>query len=97
MSELIGRTDNADLQPVINADIGTSDSQFLEKGKSNAEKRTWKPPPRKVPYHVATWKTVLLHSLAGSLRAQSHVFGLNEPDALFACPVPVFPPRCRKL
>jgi hypothetical protein len=94
VSELIGRTDNADLQPVINADIGTSDSQFLEKGKSNAEKADMENPhPEKIPYHVATWKTVLLHSLAGQSEGlKSHVFGLNEPDALFAVSRPGLSP-----
>lgn len=94
VDELLGRTGNTPMLPVLNADIGTSDTAALEGGQSNAELADRENPhPDKIPYHVLTWKTVFLHSLAGQGQGfASPVFGINEPQALLAVSYPGLTP-----
>lgn len=98
VDELLGRTGNTSMIPVLNADIGTADTPGLQGGRSNAE---WadqeNPHPEKIPYHVWTWKTVFLNSLAGQAEGlASPVFGINEPDALLCLAQPGLTPAQAK-
>lgn len=94
VDELLGRTGNTSMIPVLNADIGTADTPALQGGRSNAERADHENPhPDKIPYHVLTWKTVFLNSLAGQAEGlASPVFGINEPDALLAVAQPGLTP-----
>ncbi len=94
VDELFGRTDNSALLSVVNADVGTADTSLLKAGRSNAEiADDENRHPQGVPYHVDTWKTVLLHSLAGqSQRLSSTVFGIAETDAILATARPELTP-----
>ena len=94
VDELLGRTDNTSMIPVLNADIGTADTPGLQGGRSNAERADQENPhPDKIPYHVQTWKTVFLNSLAGQAEGlASPVFGINEPDALLSAALPGLTP-----
>lgn len=98
VSELLGRTGSADLQLVLNADIGSSDSHSLQGGLSNAQRADDRNPhPDHVPLYEMTWKTVFLHSLVG--RAEGHaskMFGISQQNAIFAVSTPLAtPPQVR--
>jgi len=94
VDELLGRTDNASMAHIITADLGSADTTALSGGRSNAEFADRENPhPEGIPYHVYTWKTVFLHSLAGQEEGlASHVFGINEADALLAVTQPSLTP-----
>lgn len=94
VDELFGRTDNGALLSVVNADIGTADTAALAGGRSNAETADRdNPHPEGVAYHADTWKTVLLHSLAGQPEGLSSlVFGIAETDAILAVARPELTP-----
>lgn len=95
VNEIIGRTSGNHLLPVINADIGGADTESLfEGGKSNAEQAdSENPHPEGWPMHVYAWKSVFLHSLAGSERGlESNIFGLTEQDAVLETSFPGFTP-----
>ena len=98
VDELLGRTGNTSMIPVLNADIGTTDTPGLQGGRSNAERADKENPhPEKIPYHVWTWKTVFLNSLAGQAEGlASPVFGINEPDALLSLAQPGLTPAQAK-
>lgn len=93
-NELLGRTGSSDLLFVLNADVGGVDTGGLEGGKSNAELADEaNPHPEGHPLYEYTWKTIFLHSLVGrELGLGSNVFGLTEPDALFAVSFPCMTP-----
>ncbi len=98
-SELLGRTGGGDLLPVLNADVGGADTEQLETGRSNAEEADLSNPhPQGYPMYEYAWKTVFLHSLVGRQEGlSSNVFGISEPDALFAVSFPgLTPPQVRK-
>jgi hypothetical protein len=94
VSEIIGRTGSNDLLPVLNTDVGGSDTTDLDTGRSRDELVDRKNPhPAGFPLHEYTWKTVFLHSLVG--RAQglgSNLFGLTEGEALFEVAFPGLTP-----
>lgn len=94
VSEIIGRTESNDLLPVLNTDVGGSDTTALDTGRSRAELVDRKNShPAGFPLHEYTWKTVFLHSLVG--RAQglgSNLFGMTEREALFEVAFPGMTP-----
>ena len=94
VNELIGRTGSGDLLPILNADIGGTDTHSLAGGRSNAELADRRNPhPEGWCLYEYTWKTVFLNSLVG--RGQglgSNIFGLTEQDALFAVAFPGLTP-----
>jgi hypothetical protein len=94
VDELLGRTNNTSMIPVLNADIGTADTPALQGGRSNAERADQENPhPDRIPYHVLTWRTVFLNSLAGQAEGlASPVFGIGELDALLAVAQPGLTP-----
>ena len=98
VDELLGRTNNTSMIPVLNADIGTTDTTGLQGGRSNAERADQENPhPDKIPYHVQTWKTIFLNSLAGQAEGlASPVFGINESDALLSVAQPGLTPAQAK-
>lgn len=99
-NELLGRTGSSDFLAVLNADIGGPDTdQLLGQGHSNAEEADLQNPhPQGYPMHEYAWKTVFLHSLVGREKGlSSPVFGLTEPQALFATALPdLTPPQVRQ-
>ena len=94
VNELLGRTGSSDLLFVLNADVGGVDTGSIEGGRSNAELADQKNPhPQGFPYYEYTWKTVFLHSLVGKQEGlQSKIFGITEPEALFAVSFPELSP-----
>jgi hypothetical protein len=98
VNEIFGRTGSSDLLPILNADVGSVDTGKLEGGQSNAELADrHNPHPQGHPYHEYTWRTVFLHSLVGREEGlDSKIFGLTEPEALFAVSFPgLTPPQVR--
>lgn len=99
VNEILGRTGSSDLLLVLNADIGGVDTGSLEGGHSNAELADGRNPhPEGYPFYEYTWKTVFLHSLVGREEGlDSRIFGLAEPEALFAVSFPgLTPAQVRK-
>ncbi|WP_206881766.1 DUF499 domain-containing protein [Alicyclobacillus mali (ex Roth et al. 2021)] len=103
VDEILGRTSSADLQFILHADIGSSQSSRLESGLSNAERldREWmsKIPAwdgsgrGHIPVHEFTWKTVFLNSLVGRHEGlNSNVFGVTEAEAILQTAYPGLPP-----
>ncbi|WP_206832594.1 ATP-binding protein [Alicyclobacillus fructus] len=104
VDEILGRTGSADLQFILHADIGSSQSSRLEGGMSNAEllDREWmsKIPTvdaaggrAAVPVHELTWKTVFLNSLVGRHEGlTSNVFGVTEAEAILQTAYPGLAP-----
>lgn len=94
VSELLGRTGNAELQGVLRADVGSEDSTSMAGGMSNAQNADRRNPhPDKVPMYENTWKVVFLNSLVGRTGGQtSNVFGVSEKDAIFMVATPVLTP-----
>ena len=98
-NELLGRTGSSDFLPVLNADIGGPDTEQLESSRSNAEEADLQNPhPQGYPMYEYAWKTVFLHSLVGREQGlSSPVFGVTEPQALFAASLPeLTPPQVKK-
>ncbi len=94
VNELVGRTGSGDLLPVLNADIGGTDTEGIQGGISNAEfADEQNPHPEGWPMHEYTWKTVFLHSLVGRDEGLgSNLFGITEQDALFHISFPGLTP-----
>lgn len=94
VSELLGRTGNAELQTVLRADVGSEDSSSMAAGMSNAQNADKRNPhPDKVPMYENTWKVVFLNSLVGRTGGQtSNVFGVTEKDAIFMVATPILTP-----
>lgn len=94
VSELLGKTRNAELKQVLTADVGSEDSNNLAAGMSiaqSADKRN--PHPDHIPMYENTWKVVFLNSLVGRSGGQtSNVFGINEKDAIFMVATPLLTP-----
>ncbi|MBM4287978.1 MAG: ATP-binding protein [Deltaproteobacteria bacterium] len=98
VDEILGRTGGGDLLPVLNADIGGPDSSILAPGQSYAQMADQKNPhPLGLPLYEYTWKTVFLHSLVGrSEGLGSNLFGITEPETIFAVACPgLTPPQIR--
>lgn len=98
VNEILGRTGSSDMLFILNADIGGVDTGAFEGGFSNAELADRKNPhPEGHPLYEYTWKTVFLHSLVGREEAlDSKIFGITEPEALFAVSFPgLTPPQVR--
>lgn len=98
VNELLGRTGSAELQLVLNADIGSTETHTMQGGLSNAQRADEKNPhPDRVPLYEITWKTVFLHSLVGRAEGQgSKLFGISQQDAFFAVSTPLItPPQVR--
>lgn len=98
VNELLGRTSSADLQLVLNADIGSADSLSLESRLSNAGRADLRNPhPDGIPLYETTWKTVFLNSLVGRSEGfTSKLFGISQPDAILAVATPLAtPPQIR--
>lgn len=95
VNEILGRTGSAELLSILNVDVGSVNTAMqVDGGISNAERADRKNPhPDKVPFFEYTWKTVFLHSLVGrSQGVGSRVFGLTEPEAIFAVTTPLATP-----
>jgi len=94
VNEILGRSGSSDLMFVLNADIGGVDTGSLEGGMSNAEAADrHNPHPEGYSLHEFTWKTVFLHSLVGREEGlTSKIFGMTEPEALFAVSFPGLTP-----
>lgn len=94
VSEIVGRTGAGNLLAVLNADVGGVDTGTLDGGRSNAQLADRKNPhPEGYPMIEWTWKTIFLHSLVGRDEGLgSRVFGLAEPEALFAVSFPGLTP-----
>ena len=92
--ELLGRTGNSDLRPVLNADIGSVETANLKGGMSNAQLADERNPhPDRIPFYEMTWKTVFLNSLVGRTEGkQSKVFGVSQQDAVFQLATPLLAP-----
>jgi len=98
VAEILGRTGGGDLLPVLNADIGGPDSAGLTLGRSYAQMADQKNPhPLGLPLYEYTWKTIFLHSLVGrSEGLGSNLFGITEPEIIFAVAHPgLTPPQIR--
>ncbi len=93
-NEVLGRTNSSDLHFILNADVGGVDTGNIEGGRSNAEIADYlNPHPSGFQYHEYTWKTVFLHSLVGREEGlQSKIFGITEPETLFAVAFPGLTP-----
>jgi len=93
-NEVLGRTNSSDLHFILNTGVGGVDTGNIEGGRSNAEIADHlNPHPSGFPYHEYTWKTVFLHSLVGREEGlQSRIFGITEPEALFAVAFPELTP-----
>ena len=85
VNELLGRTGNADLRQVLNADVGSVDTANLQGGLSNAQLADSRNPhPDGLPFYEMTWKVVFLNSLVGRTEGKaSKVFGVSQQDAIF--------------
>lgn len=92
--ELISRTESAELLPIVTADIGGAESSDLKAQESNAALADrHNPHPEGFPLYEYSWKTVFLHSLAGFGEGLgSNVFGISQPEALFATTFPGMTP-----
>lgn len=92
--EIIGRTQNNGLLPVLNADIGAPDTENLEGKLSNAQLADEENPhPEGIPMHEYCWRTIFLHSLAGQDQGlDSRIFGLTEQEAFMNISYPLLPP-----
>lgn len=99
VNEILGRTESSDLYFIINADLGGVDTEKLEGGRSNAELADQaNPHPQKYRLYEYTWKTVFLHSLVGREKGlASNIFGISEPEALFAVSFPGLTPTQIKM
>lgn len=98
-NEILGRTGSSDLQAVLNADIGSTDSHNLQGGLSNAQQLDRQNPhPDGRPLYELTWKDVFLNSLVGRAEGNtSNVFGVTEPMSIFEVSTPVVtPPQVRE-
>ncbi len=98
-NEILGRTGSSDLQVVLNADIGSTDTHSLQGGLSNAQQLDRQNPhPDGRPLYEMTWKDVFLNSLVGRAEGNtSNVFGVTEPMAIFEVATPVVtPPQVRE-
>lgn len=98
VNELLGRTGSSDLLFILNADIGSIDTENLEGGRSNSQQADDKNPhPSGFPLYEHTWKTVFLHSLVGrSEGLRSPVFGISESEAMLAVSFPgLTPPQVK--
>lgn len=98
-NEILGRTGSSDLQVVLNADIGSTDSHNLQGGLSNAQQLDRSNPhPDGRPLYEMTWKDVFLNSLVGRAEGNtSNVFGVTEAMAIFEVSTPVVtPPQVRE-
>ena len=94
VSELLGRTGNAELQTVLRADVGSEDSNSLATGMSIAQSADRRNPhPDNVPMYENTWKVVFLNSLVGRTGGQNtNVFGVTEKEAIFMVATPILTP-----
>ncbi|MDD2511425.1 MAG: hypothetical protein PHG94_09920, partial [Syntrophomonas sp.] len=83
VNELLGRTGSSNLMFILNADVGSIDTQDLEGGRSNAQQADVRNPhPAGYPLYEYTWKTVFLHSLVGRNEGlNSNLFGISEAGA----------------
>lgn len=98
VNEILGRTGGGDLLPVLNADVGGPDSATLVLGKSYAQMADQKNPhPLGYPLYEYAWETVFLHSLVGRTAGlNANLFGISEPEAVFAVAFPgVTPPQVK--
>jgi hypothetical protein len=98
VNEILGRTGGGDLLPILNADVGGPDSATLVLGKSYAQMADQKNPhPLGFPLYEYTWETVFLHSLVGRMAGlDSNLFGITEPEAVFAVAFPgLTPPQVK--
>jgi hypothetical protein len=98
VNEILGRTGGGELLPVLNADVGGPDSATLVLGKSYAQMADQKNPhPMGHPLYESAWKTVFLHSLVGRTAGlDSNLFGITEPEAVFAVAFPgLTPPQVK--
>ena len=94
VSELLGRTGNAELKTVLTADVGSEESNSMAAGMSNAQNADKRNPhPDHIPMYENTWKVVFLNSLVGRSGGQSsNVFGVTEKDAIFMVATPILTP-----
>ena len=94
VSELLGRTGNADLRQVLNADVGSVDTANLQGGLSNAQLADARNPhPDGLPFYELTWKVVFLNSLVGRAEGKaSRVFGVTQQEAMFQLTTPLLAP-----
>ena len=91
VNELLGRTGNASLRQVLNADVGSVDTPNLQGGMSNAQIADARNPhPDGLAFYEMTWKTVFLNSLVGEKR--DGVFGVSQQDAVFQLASPLLAP-----
>ena len=99
VNEILGRTGGGELLPVLNADVGGPDSAMLGLGKSYAQMADQKNPhPQGHPLYEYTWKTIFLHSLVGrTLGLDSNLFGITEPETVFAVAFPELTPAQVKI
>lgn len=98
VNEILGRTGSSDLMFILNADIGSIDTDNLEGGLSNAQQVDMRNPhPAGYPLYEYTWKTVFLHSLVGRNEGiNSRIFGISESEALLAVSFPgLTPPQVK--
>lgn len=95
VNEILGRTGSADLMNVLNMDIGSVNTIMqIDGGQSTAERADrMNPHPDGIPFIEHTWKTVFLHSLVGRSQGVSfRLFGLTEPEGIFAVTTPLATP-----
>lgn len=94
VNELLGRTGNADLRHVLNADIGSVGTADLQGGLSNAQIADMhNPHPDGLPFYEMTWKVVFLNSLVGRIEGRaSRIFGVSQQDAIFQIATPLLAP-----
>ena len=98
VNELLGRTGSSNLMFILNADVGSIDTQDLEGGRSNAQQADVRNPhPAGYPLYEYTWKTVFLHSLVGRNEGlNSNLFGISEAEAMLAVSFPgLTPPQVK--
>lgn len=94
VSEILGRTGNADLRVALNTDIGSVETNSLAGNMSQAERADEKNPhPDHIKMYELTWKTVFLNSLIGRAEGKtSKVYGINQQDAIFMTSTPILTP-----
>ncbi|NLW91010.1 MAG: ATP-binding protein [Syntrophomonadaceae bacterium] len=98
VNELLGRTGSSNLMFILNADVGSIDTENLEGGRSNAQQADIRNPhPARYPLYEYTWKTVFLHSLVGRNEGlNSNLFGISEMEAMLAVSFPgLTPPQVK--
>lgn len=92
-TELLGKTGNSDLRPVLDADI-TKPADSEKTGNTIAEELDQENPhPDGYPVTEWSWRVVFLHSLIGRAGGlQDEKFGIDMASAVFEMASPQIPP-----